>query len=271
MKKCSIALSGGGAKVIQFTELIRVLEEMEIEVTAVSGISSGSFIAILIAAGYNGKEASDLLKKHYKSFNELHFHPRWKNSYGIFSNDHIRDVINTVCMQKKIFTMSDFKLPIQLVAYDVYANRKVYFTNEPIEGEYCITLCTPGDAVAATSALPIIYNGKTIIDDEGNKILCSDGGARGNYAVDSLKRYNSEIVACGYDVPEPEVKGFVSIGRTMFMGCRWILSEQERLKADYSLLIKNPNAKVLDRGGKHLDEYVSTGKEQIETFFSKIL
>ena len=54
----ALAFSGGGSKVIQFANILSILNKNKINVTAVSGISSGAFIAVLIAAGYTGKEVS---------------------------------------------------------------------------------------------------------------------------------------------------------------------------------------------------------------------
>ena len=262
----ALAFSGGGAKVIQYANILSMLNKNQINVTAVSGISSGAFIAILIAAGYTGEEVSCILQKNYAKFNKLKFHPRWKKSYGLFSNDHIRDIVNDACAVKNIFKMSDFQMPIQLVAYDVFKNRKVYFTNIPIEGEYCILTSTPGDAAAATAALPIVYNGKIIYDDEGNEILCSDGGARGNIAVKSLRHIvkDETIIGCSYEIIRKKPKGLMSRGCTLVMGNAWILTELEKSNANYNFIIRNPNAKVLDRGGKHLDEYVKNGDKQVE-------
>jgi predicted acylesterase/phospholipase RssA len=261
----ALAFSGGGSKVIQFANILSILNKNKINVTAVSGISSGAFIAVLIAAGYTGKEVSCILQENYAKFNKLNFHPRWRKSYGLFSNDHIRDIVNSACAAKNIFKMADFPMPIQLVAYDVLENRKVYFTNKPIEGEYCILTCTPGDAAAATAALPIVYNGKIIYDDDGKEILCSDGGARGNIAVKSLRHVvKDDIIACSYEIIRKKPTGLMSIGCTLVMGNAWILTEMEKSSANYNFIIRNPNAKVLDRGGKHLNEYVKNGDVQIE-------
>lgn len=54
------------------------------------------------------------------------------------------------------------------------------------------------------------------------------------------------------------------MGCTLVMGNAWILTEMEKSSANYNFIIRNPNAKVLDRGGKHLDEYVKNGDKQIE-------
>ena len=62
MKTIGLACTGGGTKALSNLGVIKALEELNIKISAISGTSIGSCIAVLYAMGYTTKEIEEKLK-----------------------------------------------------------------------------------------------------------------------------------------------------------------------------------------------------------------
>jgi len=61
MKKIGVALGGGGARGICHIEFLKVLDEMNLKPSIISGTSIGAIIGAFYASGLSGKEINDIL------------------------------------------------------------------------------------------------------------------------------------------------------------------------------------------------------------------
>lgn len=266
-KKIALAFSGGGCSIIYYSALCRILQEKGYEIEAVSAVSSGCFISMPLAAGYSPKEVEELLRKYYATYNEIHFEPKWRNAYGLCTNKNIGDVLDHICAKKGIKKMKDFKFPIIIKSVNAQTGEPVYFTNMDIPGVKCIKEATPKEAIMASTAFPGLYKGVKVHDDEGNYILCTDGGARGNVAVTPLKKViDYPVYACIYNKSNKKTKGFLGIVKTLVFGALDSITNQELENADQILKIERTNAKVLDVKVKRFDEMREEGERQIRNF-----
>ena len=197
-KEINLAFSGGGCKIVYYSSLLRMLEKKNIKPIGFTGVSSGSFIAMPAAAGYEPEDVEFLLEEYYKDYNKLIFKPRWKQAYGLFSNELIGDIMQKVCEDKGIKRMSDFPYPIVVKAVNALTGEPVLFSNMTITGYKVIHNASPKDAIMASTAFPGLYKGVWVEDDEGRKILCTDGGARGNVCIAPIKRVMPETEVWAY-------------------------------------------------------------------------
>ena len=266
MKKISLAFSGGGCSIIYYSRLARILYEKGYELDALSASSSGCFIAMPLAAGYTPIEVEMLLKKHYATYNKLIFRPKWHNAYGLFTNRNIGDVMQAVCEEKGVYCISDFPTPIIIQSVNARTGEVVYFSNLDIPGKKVIKHASVKEAIMASTAFPGLYKGITVKDDNGNPLLLTDGGLRGNVAVGVLKRcVNSEVWACSYeknDVPTP-AKHFPGIALRLIISALNDLQERELSAADKVLKIKRSSSSVLDLKVKRFDEMEKSGEAQL--------
>lgn len=273
----ALAFSGGGVHICAYVPIVRFLEERQIEVVATSGVSSGSFLATLIAAGYHAEEVESLFEKHYASFNRLILRPSWKN-FGLFSNEIIGKVIDEVCLAKGIRTMADFPVPVCFKAYDTTNGKAIYFANRPISGETCYTNCTPGEAVKATSSFPGVYSQQTIWTEEAGDVKCSDGGARGNISVKALKKLVDDkvpVLACTFSKPQKSCKGTISRLMKGAFGTFGEITRQEIMDANVIIDIPKQGiqGRLLDVWCKHFHYNVNYGagciKKQLDEVFPR--
>lgn len=270
MKKIGLTFSGGGVHIVNWAEIYRIVLEKNYELEAVAGNSSGCFLAVPIAAGYSSKEIPELLRKYYKIFNELWFAPKWHRAYGFCTNQNIGNVIEEVCAKKGIYQMKDFKMPIVLRAVDAENGEPVYFTNLDIPGERTIKNASPKEAVMASCAVPGLYKGVEVKDDNGNVILCSDGGSRGNCVVRPLKKVfrDMPVYACVYKAKhKKKAKHFLSIVKTLWLDAMSYITTEELKDADRVFEMERQNRKVLDLKAKRFDAMKDAGEKQIYDFF----
>ena len=270
-RRIALAFSGGGCHIIHWSKVVKILQEKNYRIDAVSGVSSGCFMAIPIAAGYTAEEVSQLLRKYYPTFNKLHFQPKWHRGYGVCTNVNIGDVIEKVCAEKGIYQMKDFSFPIIIRAVDAEIGEPVYFTNLDIPGERTIKTASPKEAVMASCAFPGLYKGVEVKDDEGKVVLCTDGGARGNCVVKLLKKVfqeNLEVYACIYKNKErKKAKHFLGIVKKLCFLAMSYITKEELKEADRVLEMKRSNTKVLDRKCQWFDTMEKEGKKQIQKMF----
>ena len=61
MRKIGLTLGGGGARGICHIEFLKVLDEMSLKPSIISGTSIGAIIGAFYASGLSGKEINDIL------------------------------------------------------------------------------------------------------------------------------------------------------------------------------------------------------------------
>lgn len=199
--KLGLALSGGGIRGVVHIGVLKALEDNNIKVDIIGGTSSGSLVAALYAMGYKPYYIYELFKRYSKQIAALENKPilngignyvlskKIKLS-GIKDGKVIEKLYNQLAYRKKIYKISDLKMPIVIPTTDLTDGKEYVFTNRiptsANENKY-ITDINIGLAVRASSSFPAVF-----CPCEFKDHLFSDGGSLDNIPI-------KEVIAQGAD------------------------------------------------------------------------
>ena len=162
--KTGIALSGGGARGFAHFGVLQALDELGIEINAVSGTSAGSIVAAFYTHGYKPKEALDLIAK-----TNL-----FKVIWPAFSLSGLINMSKSEEVFKKFFKEGTFEnahIPLQIIATSLNEGKKHVFSDGPLV-----------KAMMASSCIPFIFD-PVKIDNES----FVDGGITNNLPTEVLR------------------------------------------------------------------------------------
>lgn len=160
-----LCLSGGGARGVIHIGLLKVLEERNIQYSAVSDTSMGAIVAVMAASGMKAEDILD-------AFIGLEMGSRvkrWRMVTDAFQKglnplyDRLSEVVG-------VKDFSDLKMPCYLTASELRAGEPVIFS----EGDAL-------HAALASASIPLIFS-----PYEQNDHLFVDGGLFNNFPVDPL-------------------------------------------------------------------------------------
>lgn len=166
-----LALGGGGARGFFHIGVLKALEEYNVPISYITGISIGSLIGALFAGGYSSSDIYKILSDHTKSFHEvieiasLTFH----NHTGLFNGGKLITEINHLLGNKKI---EELKIPFACRAVNINKFTEIVFDSGNI-----------GIAVKASCAIPGVFTA----DDQQEEGLVVDGGMMGPVPIQLLK------------------------------------------------------------------------------------
>ena len=164
MAQLGLAFSGGGARGIAHLGVLAALDDLELPVARLAGVSSGAIASAFYAAGFPPREilrlfmATSMLRltrPAFSRFGLLHFDAVEQLLAG-----HLGGSIN----------FEDLRIPLTLVATDLMAGESVYFSTGP--------LLPP---LLASSAVPVVYRP---VEYQGRQLV--DGGLLNNLPVEPL-------------------------------------------------------------------------------------
>jgi NTE family protein len=164
MAQLGLALSGGGARGIAHLGVLAALEELQLPVAQLAGVSSGAIASVFYAAGFPSREILRLLmttnvfrltRPAFSRFGLLHL-----DAVELLLARHLGPNVN----------FEDLRLPVTLVATDLMAGESVYFNTG--------LLLPP---LLASSAVPILYRP---VEYQGRQLV--DGGLLNNLPVEPL-------------------------------------------------------------------------------------
>ncbi len=188
-KSVAVALGGGGARGYAHIAILEALDELGIKPVAISGTSIGSIIGAGYAAGMSGKDIrhyainlahnrAEVMRRMYRS--------RAGRITAIFGGgfgDATRLDAEKLCAQflpdKLPDDFGDLRIPLTVVASDLYTRREVAFSNGSLKR-----------ALAASIALPTIIRP---VEIDGRVLI--DGGATNPLPFDLLRGLADIIVA----------------------------------------------------------------------------
>ena len=204
-KKIGLTLGGGGARGICHIEFIKVLDNMNLKPSVISGTSIGAIIGAFYASGLTGKEINDILdtidisnkkidkdisasktegskiekfvddkitdiKEYYKKFENIHKMidiSFFKNTSFIYGKG-VEKFFNDNLPVK---TFEELEIPLKIVATDYWEQKQVIFDS--------------GDlihAIRASMSIPAVF--EPVINDD---MVLIDGGITNNLPYDIIQ------------------------------------------------------------------------------------
>jgi NTE family protein len=211
MNKTGIVLSGGGARGAAHLGFIKLLEELNIPIDMVSGVSAGAVIGALYTSGLGAEQILTILKgQSYISLKGLSF-----GSSGIFSMATLRDIL------KKHIPHNDFdrlRIPLFITATDMVNCKAICFS----EGAVI-------DAVIASASVPVVYEPVNF----GGYTL-ADGGILDNLPAHPLADLCDIIIGnhvnrISTDIDMANISKFAIIDRSFHMAVAQKVYESAKL------------------------------------------
>lgn len=221
-----IAFSGGGLQGIAHIGAIRALFELGIKPQYVSGTSSGSIMATLVAMGMTPDEMYKVANKHWKTLAEIDnglifkslaqfiLNKRIKKD-GIKSGELISDVVKDMMAMKGIKGFDDLPINLSICTVDTLTTDECIFTtkDEGLVNDHIhyITGAPLEIAVRASMSFPAIYT--TCPYDKYNFI---DGGSKDNLPVKILRDMGvGRVLAIGFNIldynPDAGLDGLIKV------------------------------------------------------------
>ncbi|WP_046242314.1 patatin-like phospholipase family protein [Hymenobacter terrenus] len=169
MAQLGLALSGGGARGIAHLGVLTALEELQLPVVRMAGVSSGAIASVFYAAGFPPREILRLLL----TTNVFRLTRPAFSRFGLLHLDAVEQLLARHLGVGLKF--EDLRLPVTLVATDLIAGESVYFDSG--------LLLPP---LLASSAVPIVYRP---VEFQGRQLV--DGGLLNNLPVEPLLGHNN--------------------------------------------------------------------------------
>jgi len=257
MNKIGLTLGGGGAKGICHIEFLKVLDEMNLKPSIISGTSIGAIIGAFYASGFSGKEINDILDtidiSNKKKEKDTTTTKKGVNKLEKFVDETITDLKESYKKLENIHKMIDFsffkntsfiygkgvekffedhlpvktfeelKIPLKIVATDYWRAKDVVFNSGVLI-----------PAIRASMSIPAIFE-PVKIDDR----ILIDGGITNNLPFDIIRDECDILIAI-------DVSGSRSIP-TNLKAPTWfdnIMNSYEILQAsivDYQMKITKPD------------------------------
>lgn len=151
VSQLGLVLSGGGIRGLAHLGLIKVLEENDIEITAVSGTSAGSIIAAFYAQGYSTDDILNIVL----GINTFKFLKPALSLKGLLKMDTLYKEL------LPYFDVNEFaalKIPVAIAATNLRSGSTEYFEKGDLVGAICASSCIP------VLFDPYSYNGQLYID-----------------------------------------------------------------------------------------------------------
>ena len=279
-----IAFSGGGLQGIAHIGAYKALWELGIKPDYVSGTSSGSCMAAIIAMGCTPDEMAVLAKKHWKTLAEIDNGLIFKalaqfilnkkiKKDGIKSGELISDVIKQIMDERGIKGFEDLPINLSICTVDTLTTDECIFTTEDeyLENDHIhyITGAPLEIAVRASMSFPAIYT--TCNYDKYNFI---DGGSKDNLPVKILKDMGvGKVLAIGFDIinynPDAGLDGLIKVIWRALDVYSIDGTRKSMEMADYAVEIFNKNTQLFNM--ENMDETIQEGYNAIMAHKDEIL
>ncbi|MFP4374423.1 MAG: patatin-like phospholipase family protein [Spirochaetaceae bacterium] len=152
--RVGLSLAGGGAKGVAYIPFLRALEELDVEIAAISGSSIGAAIGGLYAAGLGPGELVGVLD----SFRPGHLHEVFRINWrgrGLISGKSVRKFLEATLPVERF---DQTRIPLKVVATDYWRREQVVFDSGSLV-----------DAIQASTAVPAVFeplvlDGRVLVD-----------------------------------------------------------------------------------------------------------
>jgi NTE family protein len=152
--RVGLSLAGGGAKGVAYIPFLRALEELDVEIAAISGSSIGAGIGGLYAAGLGPAELVGVLDSfrpgHFREVFRINWHGR-----GLISARSVRSFLDNTL---PVARFDQTRIPLKIVATDYWRREQVVFDSGSL-----------ADAMQASTAVPgvfepVVIGGRVLVD-----------------------------------------------------------------------------------------------------------
>lgn len=198
MKEVALACTGGGVKSAINIGVIRGLDELGITITAISGASLGSCVAILYAMGYNPKEILKIYESNMKYFSKFTLKdilcslPNLLLRGGLKNPKTIEKSVIKNC-KDGIAKMSDFKIPVIIPSMDITSRKTIFYSSKHLEEFPYYMDREISEAIRSSCSFPIVFiPNKVKIDNKFHHMM--DGGITTNTPVVPLKQFSEFVI-----------------------------------------------------------------------------
>lgn len=173
-RRIGIALSGGSARGLCHIGVLQVLEDIGVEINAVSGCSMGAIIGAIYSAGLDLKEIESFVTStDWRNFLILSFLS--PSRAGIVNDRKVEEVLKKFLGDK---TFADCKKDFCCVAVDILNSKKVIFNSGSLR-----------EAVRASIAVPGVF--APVYQQDA---MLVDGGVMEPLPTDALKSLNVNFI-----------------------------------------------------------------------------
>lgn len=271
--KIGIALSGGGIRGIAHAGVLAALEKNKINIDIIGGTSSGAIVASLYAMGYSPFHIFILFKRYAKEIAKMSAEPILlgiKNlltnkktfATGFRSGEKFEKIYNEFANRKKIYNISQIKMPIVIPTVDIMESKEYIFTNyvpkDVKDKKQYITDFEVGKALRASSSFPGFFS-----PCEYKTHMFMDGGTLDNIPVNEVKKQGADkVLAIKFDADIVNQKSNMMdiIMKTIdIMGSK--ISEESLEMSDYVLNVYTDKVGLLDV--KKLDKCYQYGYNSV--------
>lgn len=279
-----IAFSGGGLQGIAHIGAVKALYELGIKPQYVSGTSSGSCMAAMVAMGCDAEEMYRLSKKHWKTLADIDNGLIFKalaqfilnkkiQKDGIKSGEIISDTIKAVMDEKGIKGFKDLPINLSVCTVDTLTTDECIFTTEDehLENDHIhyITGAPLETAVRASMSFPAIYT--TCSYDKYNFI---DGGSKDNLPVKILKDMGvGKVLAIGFDIinynPDAGLDGLIKVIWRALDVYSIDGTRKSMEMADYAVEITNKSTQLFNM--ENMDVTIQEGYDAIMAHKDELL
>ncbi len=171
-KKLGLALSGGGSRAAAQLGALKALNDNDIEISAYSGTSAGSMVAVLAADGVDPEIA-------LKEIDSFSIFTMVNLSYSLSGLSNLKKIKKSLSRLLSTENLEDLPVPTLIAATNLNAGKIRIFDKGPII-----------ERVLASSSIPVLFAPQNI--DGSNYV---DGGMLMNLPAEPLKDYCDKILA----------------------------------------------------------------------------
>ncbi len=199
MKSIGFACVGGGTKAASNIGAIKAFNEAGIKISAISGTSCGSIVAIMYALGCSTDEMLEKFKYFTVEFPKYTITDKIKAPFLLVSRGGgknpkvITKLIDEFLKDKNVKNMNDLNMPIFIPTLDITNKKTVYYTSQEIDGEECYLDRGISEAIKNSSSLPLLFIPNTVyINGEMHQFL--DGGMTNNTPTTHLHDFADLVI-----------------------------------------------------------------------------
>lgn len=199
MKTIGLACVGGGTKAASNIGVIKAFNEAGIKISAISGTSCGSIIAVMYALGCSPEEMLVNYKKYTKAFPKYSLIDKIKAPFLLVSRGGGKDpkviskMLDEFLKTKSATNMKDLNMPVFIPTLDITNKKTVYYSSTNLQDEDCYLDRKISEAIKSSSSLPLLYVPNDVyINGELHQFL--DGGMTNNTPTTHLHDFADIVI-----------------------------------------------------------------------------